>query len=107
MLEFDKKDLKFVGPCPVCKSEFVSQNVKTLKNNGATSLLHADCRECESSLLITLIKSHTGVITNVGVLTDLYKEDFIKFKDLPIITIDDVLYFDNGSDKNDNFRTKK
>ena len=108
MLEFDKKDLKFVGPCPVCKSIFASQNIKALKNRGATLLLHVDCHECESSLLVTLIKSNTGVITNVGVLTDLYKEDFPRFKDLPVITADDVLHFDSNSDnKNDNFRTKK
>lgn len=98
MLEFDKKDLKFIGPCPVCKSGFVHQNVKILKNKGATLLLHVDCDECESSLMVTLIKSREGVVTNVGVLTDLCKDDFIRFKDLPIITIDDVLYFDNNSD---------
>ncbi len=107
MLEFDKKDLKFIGPCPVCKSGFVPQNIKTLKNKGATLLIHVDCHECESSLLVTLVKSNTGVITNIGVLTDLYKDDFLKFRDLSVITIDDVLYFDNGSDKNENFRTKK
>lgn len=107
-MNFDKKDLKFIGPCPICKSSFVPQNIKTLKNRGATSLLHVDCRECESSLLVTLIKSNTGIITNVGVLTDLYKEDFLKFRNMPVITVDDVLYFDNsGDNKNDNFRTKK
>lgn len=108
MSNFDENDLKFIGPCPVCKSGFVPQNIKTLKNRGTNLLLHVDCRECESSLLVTLIKSHTGVITNVGVLTDLYKDDFIRFKNLPVITIDDVLYFDSSSDnKNDNFRTEK
>ena len=107
MFEFNRNDLKFIGPCPICKSEFVSQNIKTLKNRGTTLLLHADCLECGSSLLITLMKSSTGVITNVGVLTDLYKDDFLRFKDLPVITIDDILYFDNSGDKNDNFRTKK
>lgn len=95
-MNFDKKYLKFIGPCPICKSNFDSQNIKTLKNREKTSLLHVDCRECESSLLVTLIKNNTGVITNVSVLTDLYKEDFLKFKDMPVITID-----------NDNFRTKK
>ena len=108
MLEFDNNNLKFIGPCPICKSGFIPQNIKNLKNRGATSLLHIDCHKCESSLLVTLIKSHTGVITNVGVLTDLYKDDFLKFKGLPVITIDDISYFDNNSDnKNDNFRTKK
>lgn len=108
MLEFDKKDLKFIGPCPVCKSIFDSQNIKALKNRGATLLLHVDCNGCESSLLVTLIKNNNGVITNVSVLTDLHKNDFLRFKDMPIITIDDVLYFDSNSDnKNDNFRTKK
>ncbi len=107
MLEFDKKDLKFIGPCPVCKSVFASANIKALKSRGATLLLHVDCSECESSLLVTLIKSNAGVITNVGVLTDLNKDDFSRFRNMPVITINDVLYFDSSSDKNDNFRIKK
>lgn len=108
MLEFNKNDLKFIGPCPICKSGFMSENIKTLKNKGATSLIHADCAHCESSILITLIRSDAGVITNVGVLTDLYKEDFSRFKDMPLITVDEILRFNKNSDKNnDNFRTKK
>ena len=108
MLEFDKKDLKFIGPCPVCKSVFAPQNITSLKNRGVTSLLHVDCHTCESSLLITLIKSSTGIITNVGVLTDLCKDDFSYFRNLPVITVDEVLHFDKNYDnKNDNFRTKK
>lgn len=95
-MNFDKKDLKFIGSCPVCKSNFDPKNIKTLKNRGATSLLHVDCYGCESSLLVTLIKGNTGVVTNASILTDLYKEDFLKFKDMPVITID-----------NDNFRIKK
>ena len=108
MLEFDKKDLKFIGPCPICKSSFAPQNIKALKSREATLLLHVDCRECESSLLVTLIKSNTGIVTNIGVLTDLYKDDFSRFRDMPMITISDVLHFDSNSDnKNDNFRNKK
>lgn len=108
MLDFDKNDLKFLGPCPVCKSEFISSNIKILKNRGATSLIHADCDNCESSIMITLIKNDAGIITNVGVLTDLRKDDFIRFKNMPVITIDDVLNFnDNHNKKDDNFRTKK
>lgn len=108
MLEFDKNDLKFIGPCPICKSGFISQNIKNLKNKGATSLLHIDCHKCESSLLVTLIKGNTGVITNVCVLTDLCKDDFARLKSLPVITVDEVLHFyKNYDNKNDNFRAEK
>lgn len=107
MFEFDKNYLKFIGPCPVCKSEFISQNIKALKNRRITSLLHVDCDNCESSLFITLIKSGVGVITNVSVLTDLYKDDFFRFKNMPLITVDDVLNLNDNYDKNDKLRTKK
>lgn len=107
MLEFDKNDLKFIGPCPICRSGFIPQNIKNLKNRGSTSLLHIDCHKCESSLLVTLIKGNTGVITNVGVLTDLHKDDFIRFRNLPVITVDEVLRFYNYYNKNDGFRTEK
>jgi len=105
MLEFNKSDLKFIGPCPICKSSFILQNIKNLKNQGATSLLHIDCHKCESSLLVTLIKGSTGVITNVCVLTDLCKDDFMRFRSLPVITVDEVLHFyKNYDNSNDKFR---
>lgn len=108
MLGFDKNDLRFIGPCPICKSDFVLQDIRNLKNKGQTSLLHVDCEKCESSLFVTLIKGSAGVITNVGVLTDLSKDDFLRFKSLPVITIDEVLnFYKNYDNKNDSFRTEK
>lgn len=71
-------------------------------------MIHVDCDVCKSSLLITLIKNNAGVVTNVGVLTDLHKEDFARFKSMLAITVDDIIHFnDNGDKKNDNFETKK
>lgn len=106
MHSFDKGNLKFISPCPICKARFDIENIAVLRNESHTSLLHIDCGNCESSLIITLIKSNTGIITNVGVLTDLKKDDFRRFNDLPAITIDEVLEFQKHN-KNDNIRTKK
>ena len=106
MLGFDKGNLKFIGPCPICKAQFDEGNIAVLRNEGQTSLLHIDCQSCESSLIMTLIKNNAGVVTNVGVLTDLKKEDFRRFNDLPAITVDEVLEFQKHN-KNDNIRTKK
>ena len=106
MREFDKNNLKFISFCPVCKAKFNAENVAVLRNEGSTSLLHIDCGNCESSLIITLIKGNTGIVTNVGILTDFKKDDFRRFNDLPAITVDEVLEFQKYN-KNDNIRTKK
>lgn len=106
MREFDKSNLKFVSPCPICKAQFDERNIAVLRNEGPTSLLHVDCGSCESSLIITLIKNNSGIITNVGVMTDLKKDDFKRLNGLPAITVDEVLEFQKHN-KNDNIRTKK
>ena len=106
MLGFDKSNLKFVSPCPICKVQFDEKNIAVLRKEGSTSLLHIDCGNCESSLIMTLIKNNAGIVTNVGILTDLKKDDFKRFNDLPAITVDEVLEFQKYN-KNDNIRTKK
>lgn len=106
MREFDKDNLKFISPCPICKAQLNTESIAVLRNEGQTSLLHLDCDSCESSLIITLIKTNTGIVTNVGILTDLKKSDFNRFNDLPAITMDEVLEFQKHN-KNDNIRTKK
>ena len=92
--KFDKGNLKFISPCPVCKAQFNTENIAVLKNDGQTLLLHIDCLSCESSLIITLIKSNIGIVTNIGILTDLGKNDFRRLNDLPAITVDEVLEFE-------------
>lgn len=94
MIGFDKGNLKFINPCPVCKAQFNMEKIAVLRNNGQTSLLHIDCGSCESSLIITLIKSNVGIVTNIGILTDLEKNDFRRLNDLPAITVDEVLEFE-------------
>ena len=106
MIGFDKGNLKFISPCPVCKARFNAEKIAVLKNDGQTSLLHIDCGSCESSLIITLIKSNIGIVTNIGILTDLEKNDFRRLNDLPVITVDEILEFQKNN-KNDNIRTKK
>ncbi len=94
MIGFDKGNLKFISPCPICKTQFDEGNIAVLKNDNQASLLHIDCLGCKSSLIITLIKSKIGIVTNIGVLTDLGKNDFRRLNNLPAITIDEVLEFE-------------
>lgn len=105
-MDFDKNDLKFLGPCPVCRARFIPENIAVLKKSNQTSLLHVDCSGCESSISVTLIKNGVGIVTNVGVLTDLKKDDFGRFGGMPPITVEDVIQFQKLNKKNDS-RNKK
>lgn len=110
MTMFNKDNLRLIGPCPVCKSAYSLSNIAVLKDSGQTSLLHMDCGNCRTSVFMTLIKSRVGVVTNVGVLTDLSKEDFHRFNDLPAINLDEVIKFSESNQsnkKNGSLRAKK
>ena len=83
--------LKFMGPCPICNSRFNEADIETVSQAGNVSLFHADCVSCKSSVFMTLVKGEAGMVTNVGILTDLTKKDFRDFNNSKVITVEDVL----------------
>lgn len=58
-------------------------------------LVHVDCAYCVSSVILAVSAAGMGLITTVGMLTDLTKEDAIHFKNTAPVSADDVLEIHN------------
>lgn len=62
--------------------------------------LYVECTKCKSSVVLGVMKHIPGLVTTVGMLTDMKREDIDRFRNLPPLTSDDVLevhrHLENG-----------
>lgn len=94
-------DSKFLGKCPICNTKFASSGVSTLEKNGDLQTLYAECEKCGSSVVLGVLRSGHGLVTTVGMLTDMIREDIVRMAGLPPLTSDDVLEAHTYFEKND------
>jgi len=81
-----------LGSCPHCSAELHQEKATIVKKDVKAATFHVDCVSCKSSLLLTVQSGVPGLVTTVGIPTDLEKKDILRFKkDVRAITADDVL----------------
>lgn len=81
---------RLIADCPLCNVSFFPQEVAVIGGDNRTQLLHATCNQCSSSVVILLLMGDTG-IGSVGLVTDLTREDVVRFQRGDLIDADDVL----------------
>jgi len=81
---------RLISECPLCNASFFPEEVAVISEDNRTQLLHATCNQCSSSVVILLLLGDTG-IGSVGLITDLTREDVVRFKRGDLIDADDVL----------------
>lgn len=83
---------ELLGSCPVCDREFEKEQATLMEEKKESLLLHLQCPECKSSVVVAILYTSMGMVTTLGMLTDLTKADIEKFKDSrQKLTVDDVL----------------
>lgn len=85
------QEFKYIGSCPVCSNSFQARNASIISKKDGISNVYAQCGTCKSSVSLYVIKSVMGYITTIGTLTDMAKEDMLRYHELKPITADDVL----------------
>ena len=84
-------DYKFLGNCPICDSKFSHSHTSQIDKDENMQTLYVECGKCGSSVVLGIIKNIPGVVTTVGMLTDMKREDIDRMKKLSPITYDDVI----------------
>ena len=84
-------DSKFLGNCPVCSAKFSSSKSSQIGEFEGVRTLYVECKKCSSSVVLGIVKNMPGVITTVGMLTDMKREDIERLDHMRPITADDVL----------------
>lgn len=90
MLPDQFKSLKFISECPVCRQKQFSAEIKLIEERPSGQLLHVQCKNCQSCLVVLMSFSEHG-INMLGVLTDLASEEVSKFFERGAMEADDIL----------------
>ncbi|MCL4426749.1 hypothetical protein M1534_00105 [Patescibacteria group bacterium] len=91
MLKNLKKEMKFLGNCPLCKGEYDPESVALLEQDGVLSLYHATCTSCNSMVILVVMKNLMNFVTTIGMITDLNKDEFPTFFAKDAVNYDEVL----------------
>ena len=84
-------DYKFLGNCPICNKKFSSSDASCIEGEEDMRVLYVECKKCASSVVLGVVKNVPGLVTTVGMLTDMNKEDIERMRNLSPLTADDVL----------------
>ena len=80
---------KLITTCPHCQAEFEQLDRTLIHESRTAKLLHVRCRTCQSSL-VTLLFSTGPLISSIGLVTDLSREDVVKFQLTTQVSEDDL-----------------
>lgn len=94
-------DIQFLGNCPICNTRFNSQRAVILSKKEGLMTVYIDCENCKSSVMVAVFAPAKGIVTIVGMLTDISRDDLstLNRKKDPL-TYDDVLETHSYLEKN-------
>ena len=81
----------FLGHCPTCGLGYDDRSVEVLRKGENVTVVHAECERCGSAAVLMMLAGMLGIITTVGMLTDMAREDIERLWNAGEITLDDVL----------------
>lgn len=88
--------LGFVLRCPICNFKYNLQNIKVLESQEDEAstetrlLIHSDCTKCKSSVMFNIDISGSDIFT-VAAVTDLTRDDSMKFNEFDPLSADDCI----------------
>lgn len=81
----------FLGNCPICSTRFTLAMASTIARVAGMKTMYVECGKCASSVIIGVSRNIPGIVTTVGMLTDMKRGDIERLISLPALTTDDVL----------------
>lgn len=107
-------DAQYLGSCPVCSAAYTQEHAAIVQHTdsdtssspnasqGGHITFHVDCAQCASSVLVAIRSSNEGLVTTIGMPTDLTKKDVSRLRNASYITSDEVLDLHTYLEKNEN-----
>ena len=87
---FNSKQLRINGRCPVCNSMYDFQRLQILGEKDQSILVYMQCQTCQTSVLSILSLDPRGMSAQ-GMVTDLTFEEVFDFEGRDSVCSDDVL----------------
>ncbi len=87
----ENKKRSILGVCPICRNKLKISNSSIVKKDNIATLYCVECKDCQSSVMITIFSAEDEIITTMGILTDLQHKDMNLIKNSNPVTVDNVL----------------
>lgn len=84
-------EYKYIGNCSLCSAAFTPRLSHVLERSEEFSEVYTECARCKSSALVYVLKNDGNFVTTIGMLTDMKKDDILRFRKMQPITEDEVL----------------
>ncbi|MEW6610124.1 MAG: hypothetical protein AB1352_00630 [Patescibacteria group bacterium] len=84
------QNLQLISSCPLCKSHYPQQEMTVLETSDDAHLIYLHCTSCGSAVVALVILGEGGAISQ-GLLTDLLRDEVMKFYRGEEVTSDDVI----------------
>lgn len=75
----------------MCGVAYEPAYIGVLQQQGNVTVVHAECPRCQSAAILAIMAGMLGMVTTMGMLTDMTRDDVERFKTAETITTDDVL----------------
>ncbi|MFA5995472.1 MAG: hypothetical protein WCW27_04145 [Patescibacteria group bacterium] len=78
---------KIIAHCPICSADkqALQSNIVNHRNNA--ELLHIQCQACQGAV-VALVFSSGSIVSSIGLLTDLTREEVLKFQNKSLLSED-------------------
>ncbi len=94
--------IKIDAKCPVCGSLYDFGRLEVLQEEDGASLMYIKCSVCQSAALSVIALGSFGIKV-ASVITDLEKNEVLRFQDDESITSEEVLELHESLQHQDNF----
>lgn len=84
-------EYQYIGSCSLCGTTFAPRSSHVLERAEEVSEVYAECGKCKASALVYVLKNDGNFVTTIGMLTDMKKDDILRFRKMQPITEDEVL----------------
>ena len=83
--------LQFIGRCPICNTKYNESNSSLIDRVETTITVYVECVTCASSVVVVIMSGTHGLVTVMGMLTDLKRDDIESMWKKSAITLDNAL----------------
>lgn len=83
-------DLRVLTACPFCNTTYSLRAARVLAQKDDAHLVHIECRSCGGSIVALILAGGLGA-QSVGVVTDLSREEVVKYSGANSVSVDDIL----------------
>lgn len=81
---------KLLATCPHCAAEATQLESSVINQSEAAELVHVRCRSCQGSV-VALLFSTGPIISSIGLITDLSREDAVRFQQADELSEDNLI----------------